>query len=197
MIIIKNKDMKKIFLVAAAAIIALSASAQNLKFAHVNFTELVQLMPDADAARAQMNAQSQEFEETYQTMIEEFQTKYSQYQQKASTWTAAIKESKEKELNDIQNRIQEFQSTASMELQESQNALMAPIQQKALDTVNKLAKEGGYVYVFEMSQMLYIDAAQSTDLTPAARKALGIKDGRTLESLQEELAAAAAAAQQQ
>lgn len=189
--------MKKIFLVAAAAIIALSASAQNLKFAHVNFTELVQLMPDADAARAQMNAQSQEFEETYQTMIEEFQTKYSQYQQKASTWTAAIKESKEKELNDIQNRIQEFQSTASMELQESQNALMAPIQQKALDTVNKLAKEGGYVYVFEMSQMLYIDAAQSTDLTPAARKALGIKDGRTLESLQEELAAAAAAAQQQ
>ena len=197
MIIIKNKDMKKIFLVAAAAIIALSASAQNLKFAHVNFTELVQLMPDADAARAQMNAQSQEFEETYQTMIEEFQTKYSQYQQKASTWTAAIKESKERELNDIQNRIQEFQSTASMELQESQNALMAPIQQKALDTVNKLAKEGGYVYVFEMSQMLYIDAAQSTDLTPAARKALGIKDGRTLESLQEELAAAAAAAQQQ
>ncbi len=188
--------MKKLLVIAAAAIVSFSASAQNLKFAHVNFTELVQLMPEADQARAQMNAQSQEFEETYQSMIEEFQTKYSQYQQKASTWTAAIKESKEKELTEIQARIQEFQNTASVELQESQNALMAPIQQKALDTVNKLAKDGGYIYVFEQQSMLFINDAMSTDLTPAARKALNIPDGRTLETLQEELMAAAQAAQQ-
>lgn len=189
--------MKKLLLIAAAAIVSFSASAQNLKFAHVNYTELVQLMPEADQARAQMNAQSQEFEETYQSMIDEFQTKYSQYQQKASTWTAAIKESKEKELSEIQARIQEFQSTASAELQESQNALMAPIQQKALDTVSKLAKDGGYIYVFEQGSMLYINDALSTDLTPAARKALNIPEGRTLESLQQELMAAAQAAQQQ
>lgn len=188
--------MKKIILIAAAALVSFAASAQTLKFAHVNFTELVQLMPEADAARAQMAAQSQEFEETYQSMVEEFQTKYSQYQQKVSTWTAAIKESKEKELTEIQARIQEFQQTASAELSESQNALMAPIQQKAIDTVNKLAKDGGYIYVFEESSMLYINDAISTNLTPAARKALNIPDSRTLESLQEELAAQAAAQQQ-
>ena len=188
-------DMKKFFLVAAAAIFTLSASAQNLKFAHVNFSELVQLMPEADDARAQINAQSKEFEDTYQSMIEEFQTKYSQYQQKSSTWTATIRESKEKELTDIQTRIQEFQQTASTELQQSQNNLMAPIQQKALDTVNKLAKEGGYIYVFEKSSVLYINEAASVDLTPAARKALNIPEGRTLEKLQEELAAQAQAEQ--
>ncbi len=172
------------------AIVSLSVSAQNLKFAHVNYSELVQLMPEADAARAQMTAQSKEYEDTYQSMVEEFQTKLSQYQQKSSTWTATIKESKEKELTDIQNRIQEFQQTASSELQQSQNDLMAPIQQKAMDTVTKLAKEGGYVYVFEQSSLLYVDASQSTDLTPAARKALNIPEGRTIEKLQEELAAA-------
>jgi outer membrane protein len=182
--------MKKILLVAAMAIVSLSVSAQNLKFAHVNYSELVQLMPEADAARAQMTAQSKEYEDTYQSMVEEFQTKLSQYQQKSSTWTATIKESKEKELTDIQNRIQEFQQTASSELQQSQNDLMAPIQQKAMDTVTKLAKEGGYVYVFEQSSLLYVDASQSTDLTPAARKALNIPEGRTIEKLQEELAAA-------
>ena len=128
-------------------------------------------------------------------MVEEFQTKLSQYQQKSSTWTATIKESKEKELTDIQNRIQEFQQTASSELQQSQNDLMAPIQQKAMDTVTKLAKEGGYVYVFEQSSLLYVDASQSTDLTPAARKALNIPEGRTIEKLQEELAAAQQAAE--
>ena len=124
--------MKKIFLIIAAAALSFAASAQGAKFAYVNYTELVQLMPEADQARAQIDAQSLEFEETYQGMVEEFQTKYSQYQQKSSTWTASVKESKEKELTDIQNRIQEFQQTASAELQQSQQSLMAPIQEKAL-----------------------------------------------------------------
>ena len=100
--------MKKIILVMAAALVALSASAQNLKFAHVNFNELVMLMPEADSARAQMNASQQEAQDTYKSMMDEFQNKYQQYQQKSSTWTAAIRESKEKELADIQNRIEEF-----------------------------------------------------------------------------------------
>ena len=60
--------MKKIILIMAAAVLALSASAQNLKFAHVNFNELVMLMPEADAARAQMEASQKEAQETYQTI---------------------------------------------------------------------------------------------------------------------------------
>lgn len=188
--------MKKIILIATAAIIALSASAQNLKFAHVNFNELVMLMPEADSARAQMNAAQQEAQDTYKTMIDEYQAKAQQYQQKSSTWTAAIRESKERELTDIQNRIQEFDQSIQQELQQQQSQLMAPIQQKAIEAVNNLAKAGGYVFVFEKSQLLYVDEAQSTDLTPAARKALGIPEGRTLETLSQELQAQAAAQQQ-
>ena len=41
--------MKKIILIVAAALVSLSASAQ--KFAHVNFNELVMLMPAADSMR--------------------------------------------------------------------------------------------------------------------------------------------------
>ena len=68
---------------------------------------------------------------------------------------------------------------------------MAPIQQKAIEVVNNLAKAGGYIYVFERGSLLYIDEAQSTDLTKAARKALNIPDERTLETLQQELQARA------
>ena len=183
--------MKKIILIMAAAVLALSASAQNLKFAHVNFNELVMLMPEADAARSQMEASQKEAQETYQTMVEEYQTKAQKFQQNQATWTAAIKESKQKELADISNRIQEFDQSIQQELQQQQSQLMAPIQQKAIEAVNKLAKEGGYIYVFEESSLLYIDKAQSTDLTPAARKALNIPDGRTLETLSQELQAKA------
>ena len=186
-------NMKKYILIAAAAFLTLSAAAQDLKFAHVNYQELVQLVPEADEARATLTAQNQEFQETYQSMIEEFQSKYQQYQQKASTWTAAIKEAKEKELSDIQTRIQEFENTASQELQQSQSQLMAPIQQKVIETIQTLAKEGGYVYVMEASSLLYVDDSKSTDLTPAARKMLNIPEGRTLETLAAELQAQAQA----
>lgn len=184
--------MKKILLIAAMAFVSAAAFAQT-KFAHVNFSELVQLMPEADEARATMTKSSNEAQQTYQEIVEEYQTKASQYQQKASTWTQTIRESKEKELQDMQQRLMEFEQSIQQELQSQQQALMAPIYEKATKTVEQLAKSGGYIYVFESSQMLYLDPQQSVDLTPAARKALNIPDGRTLESLQAELQAAASA----
>ncbi|MCQ2182335.1 MAG: OmpH family outer membrane protein [Bacteroidales bacterium] len=186
--------MKKVLLTAAMALVSVAMFAQP-KFAHVNFSELVQLCPEADQARATIAASSNEAQETYQAMVDEFNTKYQAYQQKASTWTQAIRESKEKELTEIQQRIQEFGNSVQAELQQQEQALMAPIYEKASNVLNDLAKNGGYIYVFDISSALYVDPAQSTDLTPAARKALNIPDDRTLESLQAELQAQQAAQQ--
>ena len=187
--------MKKIVLAAVAILASLGLQAQP-KFAHVNFSELVQLMPEADQARATMAASSKEAQETLQAMQEEINNKYTQYEQKVSTWSPAIRESKEKELTDLNRRAQEFYQNIQQELQQQQEQLMAPIYQKAQEAVSKLAKEGGYVYVFDRQSILFIDDTQSTDLTPAARKDLGIVEVRTLESLQAELQAQAQAAQQ-
>ena len=187
--------MKKILLIAIASLVSLSAFAQP-KFAHVNLNELVQLMPEMDQARAAMAASNTEAQETYQAMVDEFNTKYQQYQQKASSWTTAIRESKEKELTEIQQRIQEFGQSIEQELQQQQQQLMAPTYQKAQETVNTLAKNGGYIYVIDVTSVLYYDPLQSVDLTSQARKALNIADDRTLEKLQAELQAQAQAAEQ-
>ena len=184
--------MKKILLVAALAMLSAAAFDQP-KFAHVNFSELVQLMPEADQARATMDASSKEARETYQAMADEFTSKYQQYQSKASAWSASVREAKEKELTDIQQRISEFEQSVQAELQQQQQQLMAPIYKKAQDTIDSLAKAAGYIYVFDRSAVLYLDPDQSEDLTPAARKALGIPADRTLESLQAELQAKAEA----
>lgn len=184
--------MKRIIVIAAMAMLTVSAFAQQ-KFAHVNFSELVQLCPEADEARAAMATSQQEVQQTFQEMVAEYNTKYEQYQSKASTWTASIRESKEKELVEIQQRIQEFQQSVDLELQQQQQSLMAPIYEKVNNTIQELAKAGGYVYVFDVSTVIYVDATQSKDLTPDARKALNIAEDRTLESLQAELQAQAAA----
>jgi outer membrane protein len=187
--------MKKIVLIVAAAFAAVTAFAQP-KFAHVNTTELVQLCPDTDKARETMTAASNEAQETFNDMQAEWNSKLQAYQSKGSTWTQAIRESKEKELTEIQQRLQEFSQTVQAELQQQEQQLMAPIYQKVNEVVQDLAKKGGYVYVFDVQSLVYFDPAQSYDLTPDARKVLNIPADRTLESLAAELQAQQAAAQQ-
>ena len=183
--------MKKLFVIALAAFATLSVSAQTL--GRVNFQELVMLMPEMDAARETMAASQKEAEETYSAMAEEFQSKYTQYQQRQATWTAAIREAKERELTDINTRLQEFQQTISQELQQQQAQLQAPIMEKAQKAVQEIAKAKGITVLFDATSALYFDESKVVDITPDARKALNIPADRTIESLQAELQAQAQA----
>ena len=189
--------MKKILLIAAMAIMSVAASAQDFKWAYVDFNELVMLMPEMDEARATMTENQKTNEEILVAMYEEYQTKMQQYQQKAESWTPAIRESKEKEIMEIQSRFEQTQQSLQVELQQLQQNLQAPIYDKAQATVSDLAKAKGIALVFEKSSLLYLDPAQGLDLTPEARTALNIPADRTLESLQMELQAQAMAAQAQ
>ena len=188
-------DMKKILTICAALLVAASAFAQP-KNGYVNTTELIQLLPAMDTVRTQLESAQKETYETYQAMIEEYQTKATTFQQKQASWTPAIKESKQKELNEIGNRIQEFEQSANQDLQQMQQTLQAPIYQRVNEEIQKIAKVKNLAMVFDIASVLYIDPAQSIDLTPELRTILGIPEGRTLQSLQEELQAKAAAQQQ-
>ena len=189
--------MKKMFLIAAMAVMSVAAGAQDLKFAFIDFNEVIMLMPEMDQARATLEENQKTNEEILMAMYEEYQTKAQQFQQKASTWTPAIRESKEKEIIDIQTRLEQTQQSLQQELQQLQQSLQAPIVEKAQNTVNTLAKTKGVALVFDKSTLLYMDPAQGIDLTPEARVALNIPEGRTIETLQAELQAKAQAAQAQ
>ena len=178
--------MKRILLIAAMAMMSLAATAQNIKIACVDMNEIIMIMPEM----AELEAQ-----ETYAAMVEEYQTKAQQYQQKSESWTPTIRESKAAELQQIEMRIQEFNQAISQELQQTQQMLQMPIVEKAQKAVNELAKEKGVAFVADKATFLYVDAAQVIDLTAEARVKVGIPEGRTIETLQAELQAKAQAAQ--
>ena len=97
--------MKKLIIIAAMALMSVAAMAQETKFAYVNFNEVVMLMPEMDEARATLEENSKTNEEILMAMYEEYQTKMQQYEQKQATWTPAIRESKEREIMEIQSRL--------------------------------------------------------------------------------------------
>ena len=187
--------MKKILMIAAMAVMSVAAMAQDLKFGYVEFNELVMLMPDMDKARAAIEENQKTNEEILMTMYKEYETKMQQYQQNSASWTAAVREMKEKEIMQLEQNLQQNQQVLQQELQQLQQQLQQPIYEKAQQTVQDLAKEKGLAFVFEKNSLVYLDTAQGVDLTPEARVKLGIPADRTLEKLQQEMQAKMMAAQ--
>ena len=158
------------------AFFTVALSAQSVKFGHINTSELVSLMADTDSARVQLQAYQKELIDEMETMQTEYNNKVNTYQQKQATWTAAIKESKEAEIIEMQQRLQQFQQTAQQDLAQLEQRLYAPIFDKAKNAVAKIAKEKGLMFVFEISSnpVVYYNEAQSMDLLPLAKAALGV-----------------------
>lgn len=173
--------MKKILLILSFVFACSAfAVAQNFKFGYVNSTEIVMLMAETDSARANLNVAQQDAEETFQAMVEEYNLKLEQYQQKYESWTPAVRESKERELGEIQQRISDFQQSIQMELAQMEQNLMSPIRAKAADAINKVSKAKGLSVVFDITSLLYFDPAQGTDITKELKAELGIPEDKVL-----------------
>ena len=168
--------MKKVTKILALVMVLFATqSFAQTKLGHINMQELINLMPERDSAVVKLENYAKELDETMQGMQQEFNTKYQTYQQKSSTWTAAILEAKTKELQEMQERLQMFQQNAQQEMGQLQQQLYAPVFEKANKAIEKIGTEGGFTYVIDLSAGAVIfRGASSIDLLPVAKKELGI-----------------------
>ncbi len=165
--------MKKIiFLLAVGLTIGLHVQAQK-KTGYVNSQELLSIMPEAQKADTDLKAYMQTLEDQFRTMATEGQNKLKDYQANEATWTDAVKEVKAKELDDLNNRIQEFQSSADEKIGKKREELYKPLLDKAQTAIKAVGNEGGYDYIFDGSALLF--ANDGENLLPQVKAKLGIK----------------------
>jgi outer membrane protein len=170
------KNFTKLFFVIVLAGVSVSALAQTPKFAHINFQELVILMPEYDSATVKFDTFASELADQISSMEKELQDKYTVYQQKNATWPASVLEDKQKEIQSLGQRLEEFRRTAQQDSQVKQQELMLPILEKARATITTIAKRENIIYVFDVSAgaLSYFDEQQSIDLLPIVKKDLNI-----------------------
>ncbi len=170
------KHVSKFLLLLFVLACTTSFAQTTVKFGRINSQELIDLMPERDSAFIKLDKLSKELQENMEALQNEFQTKYATYQQKQATWTAALLETKQRELEDLKNRFNQLQQSAPQDFQSEQQKLLTPVYQKANETIKALGKENGCTFVFDLSTgaIPYFDEAQSIDLLPLARKKLGI-----------------------
>ncbi|MDR0763244.1 MAG: OmpH family outer membrane protein [Bacteroidales bacterium] len=170
--------MKKIIVILALAVgIVVPATAQHAyKFGHLNVSELIVLMPERDSAAAKMEAYAKDLQEQIETLQVELNNKVNVYQTKQATWSAAILEAKQKELQEMNQRIEEFQRTAQEDFARMQQTLLRPVQEKAMAAIVKVGKDNGFTYIFDTSTgaLPYFSADHSENVLPLVKTELKI-----------------------
>ena len=170
--------MKKVFgilLFAALFLTAQDGFAQSFKTGHINRDDIIMAMPDYDTAMKSYNAFGQELTNALELMQVELNNKYDQFTKEEKNLTDLVKANKAQEITDMQTRINNFQQQAQVQLQEKQAELLNPIIEKANNAINAVAKEGGYVYIYDVRTLVYVDTVKSTDIGPLVKTKLGIK----------------------
>jgi outer membrane protein len=155
---------------------ATTSFGQTFKFGHFDSNELISLMPERDSALVKLERHSKELQATLNEIQTEYNTKFAQYQQKQATWTAAVLETKQKELEEIRDRFTRFNQNAQQEFDDMRQLLFAPVYKKANDAITAIGKENGFTYIFDLSSgfIPYFNPEQSVDIMPMAKSKLGI-----------------------
>ena len=145
------KNMLRSLVALFAILVLAGSSAQAQKIGYVDLQELMQLMPEYKKANSDMEAFGKSLEDELKKMSDEFQKKVADYQKIEKTLSEPIKDVKQKELQDMQTRIQDFQQSAQENIRKKEAELLKPIIEKAKTSIAAVAKEGGYSYVFDSS----------------------------------------------
>lgn len=170
------KQFIRFFLVIMIVGVAFQANAQkSQKFGHINFAQLYEQMPGQDTLRTAFAAFQEQLQTQFQTMQTEYESKLTEYQSNQATMSSIIKQTKEKEIIDLQRRIQEFQQTAQEELMAKENELTAPIIERARAAVRDVAKENGFTFIFNSTEGLLLYTEPADDVMALVKKKLNLK----------------------
>lgn len=165
--------MKNLKIVLIASLILLG-TAQTMtaqaKMAHVNINEIMEKYPAAVDARKQLEKIQLSYQNDYKTITDEFSAKMKKYDAEVKTVSETINLERQKEVQDMEKRIQEFGQTAQKEIETKNGDLMRPIGEKVKAAITKVGKAKGMQYVVDAAGLLLADGP---DLTADVKKELG------------------------
>ncbi len=170
--------MRKFYAVVLLMLISVAGvmAQTGLKLGHINSQQLMSLMPETKQKQAEFEAYAKKMNQDLEAIQVEFNQKYKKYQEESKTLTAPMRESREMELQGLQERIQKFQLNAQEEMGKKRQELFGPVMEKAQNAIKEVGKEEGFYYIFDVTVGSIIFAADNaTDVMPLVKKKLGIQ----------------------
>lgn len=174
--------MKKFLKLTLTLMLVFSASSLFAqKFGRVDLAAIVTAMPEYKEAEANLQVYGKDLQDQLEQIQVEFNNRYLEYEKNVATYSDSVRQLKERELTELQQRFQDFQQVAQQDMQKKEAELINPVYTKANDAVKVVSTRGGYIAVFNTAGdqpasagLAYFNAEALTDITAEVKKELGI-----------------------
>lgn len=162
------------FLFGFIFIISFQVNAQ--KIGYLNSQDIMAAMPEVKQANSDIEDMKSMITKKGQEMIQTLQAKYQELQRKQQSGELAPVEIEKQAaaLKTEEESIVKYEQTSQQQVIEKSTQLLGPIEQKVNQAITDVAKEMGYLYIFDSAVGVVLYADPSTDVTKLVAAKLGI-----------------------
>jgi outer membrane protein len=160
-------------LFTSVAVLAFSTTKAQSKYGYISTDELISVMPETKKADSNLTQYRTALVQNAQDKEANLQSSIEKFNKDSATMSGPVKEVKRTELQKMLNDLQSEDQRIQQQLRQRQEELLGPINKKAFDAIQAVAKESGYTYVFEKQAILV--APPGDDVLPLVAKKLNIK----------------------
>lgn len=164
-------------LIAVALLLSAAPQAsaqQTLKLGHIDRQKLMLSLPERKSAEEKMQAFAKTLDDRLKAMGDEYQQAVAAAQAKSGTMTETEKEMAVRDIQALEQRIQDAREKAQEDLAKQEEELLRPMVEKANAAINEVAASNSFNYIFDTSTgfVLYFDKGE--DIMPLVKTKLGI-----------------------
>ena len=146
------------------------------KFGHVNRQDILMEMPEINELENKISDLHTQWKGVIEKMQQEYFAKIQEFQEKQATMPESIKQAHQSEIIEMEQRINTYTQTASADIEQKKNEMLAPVMEKIQKAINEVGAENNYTYIFDLAaNSIVYQSPKSNDLTPIVKKKLNIK----------------------
>ena len=166
------KKFLSVVLVASALMVSGLANAQT-KIGFISTEELISILPETQKADSNLQQYRGALIQNAQDKQSALEGAIEKFNKDSTTMSSSVKDVKRSELQKMLQDLQSEDQRIQQQLQQRQQELIGPINKKAFDAIQAVAKESGYTYIFEKNALLVAPPAE--DVLPLVAKKLNVK----------------------
>lgn len=168
------KSIKIILFVVLASVSTIGYS-QELKFAHIDIQKMVSTLSDKVQADKKLQDEATKLQTQLKIMSDELEKKYTDYMAEKDSLPELVRSIKEKEIQDQNQRIQNYNQLAQQSLGQKEQELLKPIVDKVQKAIDEVGAEQGFIYIFDVSSKAIVyHSDKSVDAEVLVKAKLGI-----------------------
>jgi outer membrane protein len=149
------------------------APQEPTRLAFVNARAVLEAVPEYQAAESAFARELESFRDEVSRLQLQLDSAVREYDQQSVVLSPSAKQAKERELQQLDQRLQQRSGELQQRAEVRQQELLEPIQQRVNAIIEGLRAEGNYAFIFDAGSPGIIAADRSLDLTRAVLQRLG------------------------